>query len=162
MPATVPSRCAAPNWLLKEINNAGGVGGRKIAIISGDSQGTPVEGVSATRRLIDLRQSRFHHRRRIQLGDTRHAARCRGRRRICSSMPPRPIRRSPMRLASAVSNGRSATIRPTRTAPSSSSKYAAEKRGFTKFAVLSVDSDYGRAAVEFTKKYLPGLQGSRS
>ena len=39
---------------VEEINNAGGVGGRKIAITSGDSQGTPVEGVSATRRLIDL------------------------------------------------------------------------------------------------------------
>src|SRR5258708_19530483 len=38
----------------EEINDAGGVGGRKIAITSGDSQGTPVEGVSATRRLIDL------------------------------------------------------------------------------------------------------------
>src|SRR6266702_8594942 len=39
---------------VEEINNAGGVAGRKIAITSGDSQGTPVEGVSATRRLIDL------------------------------------------------------------------------------------------------------------
>jgi branched-chain amino acid transport system substrate-binding protein len=38
----------------EEINSAGGIGGRKIAITSGDSQGTPVEGVSATRRLIDL------------------------------------------------------------------------------------------------------------
>ena len=38
-------------------------------------------------------------------------------------------------------------------------QYAAEKRGFTKFSVLSVDSDYGRAAVEFTKKYLPGFKG---
>ena len=38
----------------EEINAAGGIGGRKIAISSGDSQGTPVEGVSATRRLIDL------------------------------------------------------------------------------------------------------------
>ena len=38
-------------------------------------------------------------------------------------------------------------------------QYAAEKKGFTKFAVLSVDTDYGRAAVEFTKKYLP-VQGT--
>ena len=38
----------------KEINDAGGVGGRKITIVSGDSQGTPVEGVSATKRLIEL------------------------------------------------------------------------------------------------------------
>jgi branched-chain amino acid transport system substrate-binding protein len=46
----LPTRCGAQ----KEINSAGGIGGRKIAITSGDSQGTPVEGVSATRRLIDL------------------------------------------------------------------------------------------------------------
>jgi branched-chain amino acid transport system substrate-binding protein len=38
-------------------------------------------------------------------------------------------------------------------------KYAAEKRGFTKFAVLSVDSDYGRSAITFTKKYLPEFKG---
>jgi branched-chain amino acid transport system substrate-binding protein len=38
-------------------------------------------------------------------------------------------------------------------------QYAAEKKGFTKFAVLSVDTDYGRAAVEFTKKYLPRFKG---
>src|SRR5258708_5575903 len=43
----------------REINDAGGVGGRKITIISGDSQGTPVEGVSATRRLIDLDKADF-------------------------------------------------------------------------------------------------------
>ena len=39
-------------------------------------------------------------------------------------------------------------------------QYAVEKRGFTKFAVLSVDSDYRHAAVDFTKKYLPGLKGA--
>ena len=38
-------------------------------------------------------------------------------------------------------------------------QYAAEKRGFTKFAILSVDTDYGRAAIEFTKKYLPQFKG---
>jgi branched-chain amino acid transport system substrate-binding protein len=36
-----------------------GVGGRKITVIPGDSQGTPVEGVSATRRLIDLDKADF-------------------------------------------------------------------------------------------------------
>ena len=40
----------------KEINGAGGVGGRKINVMPVDSQGTPVEGVSATRRLIDKDQ----------------------------------------------------------------------------------------------------------
>lgn len=39
-------------------------------------------------------------------------------------------------------------------------QYAVEKRGSTKFAVLSVDSDYRHAAVDFTKKYLPGLKGA--
>jgi tripartite-type tricarboxylate transporter receptor subunit TctC len=39
-------------------------------------------------------------------------------------------------------------------------QYAVEKRGFTKFAVLSVDSDYRRVPVDFTKKYLPGLKGA--
>ena len=43
----------------QEINDAGGVGGRKITVIPGDSQGTPVEGVSATRRLIDLDKADF-------------------------------------------------------------------------------------------------------
>ena len=33
-------------------------------------------------------------------------------------------------------------------------KYAAKKKGYKKFAVLSVDSDYGRGAINFTKKYL--------
>ena len=38
---------------VKEINDAGGVDGRKIEILSGDSQGTPVKVFQATRRLID-------------------------------------------------------------------------------------------------------------
>src|SRR3977135_2694300 len=38
----------------EEINTAGGIGGPKLGSSWGDSQGTPVEGVSATRRLIDL------------------------------------------------------------------------------------------------------------
>ena len=61
-------------------------------------------------------QGRFHHRRRFELGDARHAAGRRGCRRACCSTPPRPIRRSPMAPVSAASSGRSATIRPTRTA----------------------------------------------
>ena len=43
----------------KEINGAGGVGNRQVKILSADSQGTPVEGVSATRRLIDQDQVDF-------------------------------------------------------------------------------------------------------
>jgi Periplasmic binding protein len=43
----------------EEINDAGGVGGHKITVIPADSQGTPVEGVSATRRLIDLDKADF-------------------------------------------------------------------------------------------------------
>jgi branched-chain amino acid transport system substrate-binding protein len=33
-------------------------------------------------------------------------------------------------------------------------KHATEKKGYKKYAVLSVDSDYGRGAIAFTKKYL--------
>ena len=36
----------------KEINEAGGITGKKIELVPGDSQCAPAEGVSATRRLI--------------------------------------------------------------------------------------------------------------
>ena len=37
-------------------------------------------------------------------------------------------------------------------------QYAVEKRGFTKFAVLSVDSDYRRVAVDSRRNIFPGLK----
>ena len=75
-----------------------------------------------------------------------------------STRPPR-TRRSPTAPASAATSGRSATIPTDENRALIVAKYAAEQRGFTKFAVLSVDSDYGRSAIEFTKKYLPQFKG---
>lgn len=59
MPDTSSFSLRGAQLAAKEINDAGGIGGRKIAVISGDSQGTPVEGVSATLRLIDLDKAEF-------------------------------------------------------------------------------------------------------
>ena len=142
----------------EEINNAGGVGGRKIAITSGDSQGTPVEGVSATRRLIDLDKVDFI------IGDVSSS--------VTLAMQPVAEDAGVLLLNAASSNpkitydaGVGGFKWTFRNYPTDENRaliviqYAAEKRGFTKFAVLSVDSDYGRAAVDFTKKYLPGLKG---
>jgi branched-chain amino acid transport system substrate-binding protein len=44
---------------VKEINDAGGVNGKKLQIDTGDSQCAPVEGVSATQRLINEDQVKF-------------------------------------------------------------------------------------------------------
>ena len=143
----------------EEINNAGGVGGRKIAITSGDSQGTPVEGVSATRRLIDLDKVDFI------IGDVSSS--------VTLAMQPVAEDAGVLLLNAASSNpkitygaGAGGFKWTFRNYPTDENRalvviqYAAEKRGFTKFSVLSVDTDYGRAAVEFTKKYLPGFKGA--
>ena len=42
------------NLAAKEINAAGGVMGRKIELVSGDSQCVPAEGVSATKRMVSF------------------------------------------------------------------------------------------------------------
>jgi branched-chain amino acid transport system substrate-binding protein len=143
---------------VEEINNAGGIGGRKIAISSGDSQGTPVEGVSATRRLIDLDKVDFI------IGDVSSS--------VTLAMQPVAEDAGVLLLNAASSNPKITYAAGVggfkwtfRNYPTDENRaliviqYAVEKRGFTKFAVLSVDSDYGRAAVDFTKKYLPGLKG---
>src|SRR5258708_20725058 len=142
----------------EEINDAGGVGGRKIAITSGDSQGTPVEGVSATRRLIYLGKVDFIIR------DVSSS--------VTLAMQPVAEDAGVLLLNAASSNPKityAAGVGGFKwTLPNYPThenraliviQYAAQKRGFTKFAVLSVDSDYGPAAVDFIKKYLPGLQG---
>jgi branched-chain amino acid transport system substrate-binding protein len=142
----------------KEINDAGGIGGRKIAVIAGDSQGTPVEGVSATRRLIDLDKADFI------IGDVSSS--------VTLAMQPVAEDAGVLLLNAASSNpkitygaGAGGFKWTFRNYPTDENRalvviqYAAEKKGFTKFAVLSVDTDYGRAAVEFTKKYLPRFKG---
>jgi branched-chain amino acid transport system substrate-binding protein len=142
----------------KEINDAGGIGGRKITIISGDSQGTPVEGVSATRRLIDLDKADFI------IGDVSSS--------VTLALQPVVEDAGVLLLNAASSNpkitygaGAGGFKWTFRNYPTDENRalvviqYAAEKKGLTRFAVLSVDTDYGRAAVEFTKKYLPRFKG---
>jgi branched-chain amino acid transport system substrate-binding protein len=142
----------------KEINDAGGVDGRKITIFSADSQGTPVEGVSATRRLIDRDKVDF------VIGDVSSS--------VTLAMQPVVEDAGVLLLNAASSNpkitygagvgGFKWTYRNYPTDENRAlvvAQYAAEKKGLTKFAVLSVDSDYGRSAIEFTKKYLPRFKG---
>ena len=143
---------------VKEINEAGGVNGHKIELYNADSQGTPVEGVSATRRLIDQDEVDF------VIGDVSSS--------VTLAMQPVAEDAGVLLLNAASSNpkitygagvgGFKWTYRNYPTDENRAyvvAKYAAEERGFTKFAVLSVDSDYGRSAIEFTKKYLPEFKG---
>ena len=136
----------------KEINAAGGIDGRMIEIFPADSVCTPVEGVSATQRLINQDEVDFI------IGD------------ICSSvtlaMQPL-VEEAKVVLVNAASSNPQITYHagvggykysfrnyPTDEVRALSiAKYAAEQ-GLTKLAVLSVDSDYGRGAIEFTKKYV--------
>ena len=140
------------------INEAGGVDGHKIELYNADSQGTPVEGVSATRRLIDQDAVDF------VIGDVSSS--------VTLAMQPVAEDAGVLLLNAASSNpkitygagvgGFKWTYRNYPTDENRAlivAKYAAEQRGFTKFAVLSVDSDYGRSAIEFTKKYLPDFKG---
>ncbi|MGY5775167.1 ABC transporter substrate-binding protein [Rhizobium sp. LEGMi135b] len=143
---------------VKEINDAGGVDGHKIELYNADSQGTPVEGVSATRRLIDEDEVGFI------IGDVSSS--------VTLAMQPVVEDAGVLLLNAASSNpkitygagvgGYKWTFRNYPTDENRAlivAKYAAEQRGFTKFAVLSVDTDYGRSAIEFTKKYLPEFKG---
>jgi branched-chain amino acid transport system substrate-binding protein len=143
---------------VKEINDAGGVDGHKIDLYNADSQGTPVEGVSATRRLIDEDEVSFI------IGDVSSS--------VTLAMQPVVEDAGVLLLNAASSNpkitygagvgGFKWTYRNYPTDENRAlivAKYAAEQRGFTKFAVLSVDTDYGRSAIEFTKKYLPQFKG---
>lgn len=139
---------------VKEINAAGGVDGQKLEIDSGDSACAPVEGVSATQRLINEDQVKFI------IGD------------ICSSvtlaMEP-VVEDAKVLLLNAASSNPNITYKagvggfkwtyrnyPTdETRAAMVIKYAAETRNIHKFAILAVDSDYGRGAIAFSKKYLP-------
>jgi branched-chain amino acid transport system substrate-binding protein len=139
---------------VKEINAAGGVDGRTIEIVSGDSACTPVEGVSATQRLINQDQVKFI------IGD------------ICSSvtlaMQP-VVEDAKVLLLNAASSNPAITYKAGvggfkwtyRNYPTDEVramlvvKYAAEERDIHRFSVLSVDSDFGRGAIDFSRKYLP-------
>ncbi|RUM07901.1 ABC transporter substrate-binding protein [Rhizobium chutanense] len=143
---------------VKDINDAGGVNGMKIELLNADSQGTPVEGVSAARRLIDQDGVDFI------IGDVSSS--------VTLAIQPVAEDAEVLLLNAASSNpkityqagvgGFKWTYRNYPTDENRAlivAKYAAEQRGFTKFAVLSVDSDYGRSAITFTKKYLPDFKG---
>ncbi|MCB1969155.1 MAG: ABC transporter substrate-binding protein [Geminicoccaceae bacterium] len=143
---------------IKEINEAGGVNGRMLELSYGDSQCAPVEGVSATRRLIESNEVDFI------LGD------------VCSSvtlaMQPIVEEAGVLLLNAASSNpqitygagvgGFEWTFRNYITdeiRARAVQQFAYENRGYTKFAVLSVDSDFGRGAINFARKYLPEFNG---
>ncbi|MBY5791515.1 ABC transporter substrate-binding protein [Rhizobium leguminosarum bv. viciae] len=143
---------------VKDINDAGGIEGMKIELLNADSQGTPVEGVSAARRLIDQDGVDFI------IGDVSSS--------VTLAIQPVAEDAKVLLLNAASSNpkityqagvgGFKWTYRNYPTDENRAlivAKYAAEQRGFTKFAVLSVDSDYGRSAITFTKKYLPDFKG---
>lgn len=138
----------------QEINAAGGINGKKIEIFVGDSQCVPAEGVSATKRLIESDKVEF------LIGD------------ICSSvtLAMQPIVESAgVLMMNAASSNPQITYKAGvggfkwsfRNYPTDENrsaivlKYAAVQKKLTKYAVLSVDSDYGRGAIAFTKKYLP-------
>lgn len=143
----------------KEINAAGGVLGKQIQLVSGDSQCVPAEGVAATQRMISLEKTP------IIIGD------------VCSSvtLAMQPLaEESKVLLVNAASSNPDITYKsgvggfkwtfrnyPTDEVRAATVlEYAAKTKGYKKFAVLSVDSDYGRGAIKFTKRYLPKYPGA--
>lgn len=138
----------------KEINAAGGVNGKKLEFVSGDSQCVPAEGVSATKRMISFDKLP------VIIGD------------ICSSvtLAMQPLaEESNVLLINAASSNPTITYKAGvggykwtfRNYPTDESRaaivleHSVKVRNLKNFAVLSVDSDYGRGAINFTKKYLP-------
>jgi branched-chain amino acid transport system substrate-binding protein len=136
-----------------EINAAGGILGKKIELYQGDSQCVPTEGVSAVQRMVAQDTVSF------VIGD------------VCSSvtlaMQPIVEAAGVLLINAASSNpditykagvgGYKWTFRNYPTDESRASvvlKYVTQQKGIKKLAVLSVDSDYGRGAVNLTKKYL--------
>ena len=134
-----------------EINEAGGIDGRTIEIVPADSVCTPVEGVSATQRLLSQDNVDFI------IGD------------ICSSvtlaMQPLVEDAGKVLINAASSNpeitykagvgGYKYSFRnyPTDEIRAAAIISQAAAKGYKRLAVLSVDSDYGRGAIQFSKKY---------
>jgi len=142
------------NLAAKEINAAGGLLGRKLEFVTGDSQCVPAEGVSATKRMVSFDKLP------VIIGD------------ICSSvtlaMQPL-VEEAGVLLVNAASSNPMITYKAGvggfkwtfRNYPTDEARaaivleHAVKNRGLKTYAVLSVDSDYGRGAITFTKKYLP-------
>jgi len=146
---TFSMRCAT--LAAKQINDAGGAAGMKLELIKADDQCVPAEGVSATQRLLNIDQVD------IIFGP------------MCSSVAKalQPIveaAKIPMLLATtsdpeitykAGVGGYKWTFRnyPTDEIRTLIVLENAVKKGATRFALLAADNDFGRAAVEFNKKY---------
>lgn len=142
------------NLAAKEINAEGGVMGRRLEFVSGDSQCVPAEGVSATKRMVSFDKLP------VIIGD------------ICSSvtMAMQPlVEEAGVLLVNAASSNPMITYKAGvggfkwtfRNYPTDEVRtaivleHAVKNRNLKTFAVLSVDSDYGRGAINFTKKYMP-------
>ncbi len=143
----------------KQINDAGGVLGSKLALIKADDQCVPAEGVSALQRLLNIEKVD------LIFGP------------MCSSVAKamQPIvenAKVPMLLATtsdpeitykAGAGGYKWTFRnyPTDEIRTLIVLENAVKKGSTRFALLAIDNDFGRAAVEFNRKYLPRFPAVR-
>ncbi len=143
---------------IKQINAAGGVNGAPIELLRGDSQGTPVEAVSAARKLISRDGVK------VILGDIASSA--------TIALQP-VVEAAKVILLNGASSNPDITYKAGvggykwsfRSYPTDELRakvilqYGAEKKNITRYAVLSVDNDYGRGAIAFSKKYLPTYKG---
>ncbi len=141
----------------KQINDAGGVAGMKLELVPGDDQCVPAEGVSATQRLLNVTQVQ------VIFGP------------MCSSVAKalQPIvegAKIPMLLPStsdpeitykAGVGGYKWTFRnyPTDEIRALVLLEHAAKQGTKRIALLAVDNDFGRSAVNFNKKYQERFPG---
>lgn len=138
----------------EEINAAGGVLGHQIELVQGDAAGAPAEGASATRRVIEVNGADYI------LGAISSS--------VTLAIQP-IVEQAEVLLINAASSNPDVTYQagvggyqwsfrnyPTdETRAAVVLKYAVESEDLHKFAVLSVDTDYGRGAIAFVKKYLP-------
>jgi len=144
----------------QQINDSGGLLGKKIEVIKADSQCIPDEAVSAAQRLINL--DKVH----LFIGP------------LCSSEAKalQPIvEEAKIPLVMSACSDPEITYRAGvggfkwsfRNYPTDEIRalvvleYAAKQKGFSKFSLLAVDNDFGRGAVAFTQKYLPRFPNAR-
>lgn len=142
----------------RQINATGGVLGKKLELFQGDSQCVPAEGVSAVQRMINRDNVQ------MLIGD------------ICSSvtLAVQPVaEEAKLVLMNAASSNPDITYKAGaggfkwtfRNYPTDEVRalvvleYVARQRNMSKFAALAVDSDFGRGAIAFSKKYLPRFKG---
>ena len=135
-----------------QINAAGGILGRKVELVRGDSECTPVEAVLAAQRMISKDHVPF------MLGD------------ICSAatLALEPIvENAKVVLLNAASSDPDITYKAGvggyhwtfRNYPTDEQragivlKYATQRQHLHKFAILAVDNDYGRGEIKLSKKY---------